>query len=71
MMPSAETVTHMLTLCDERMNQLIDEGVDEGVALDRTWDCFEQAIDHSDRHCFDQRDRIFENRLRTIAEKGI
>lgn len=70
-MPSAETVTHMLTLCDERMNELIDEGVDEGVALDRTWDCYELAFNHSGKHCFDQRDRIFENRLRTIAEKGI
>jgi len=70
-MPSDATIAHMLTLCDERLLELTGDGVDEGVALDRIFDCFEQAINHSDKRCYDQRDRIFENRLRTAERKGI
>lgn len=60
----------MLAACDERYGHLIADGVSEDVALDRIWDCYETVWLGLERHCFDKRDRLFENRLRTIREKG-
>ena len=69
-LPPAEVVHHCIRLCSDRFEQLVSTGVDEDVALDRTWDCYEKAILQSHDHCFDQRDRLFESKLRTIVEKG-
>ena len=40
------------------------------VALDRTWDAYQCALAGSSTHCFDPRDRMLENKLRTIRERG-
>jgi hypothetical protein len=70
-MPSDTTIGEMLHMCSERVSELVACGVDERVALDRTWDAYEQAINHSDKGCFDTRDRMFENRLRAVEKRGI
>lgn len=69
--PSAAATAQMLSECSAYMVGLIDQGAAEAVAVDRTWDAFSHAITSSTERCFDRRDRLFENRLRTIAEKGI
>lgn len=69
-MPSAPTVLAMLTACNEHFNQLMAGGCAEDVALDRTWDAYVCAFDQRASHCFDPRDRLFENKLRTIRERG-
>jgi hypothetical protein len=68
--PSAAATADMLRECDAYMVELVDQGAAEAVAVDRTWDAFSHAITSSTERCFDKRDRLFENRLRTIAEKG-
>jgi len=69
-MPSPDTVLAMLRACDAHFNQLISGGCVEDVALDRTWDAYSCAFAQSETHCFDPRDRLFENKLRTIRERG-
>ena len=69
-MPSPEVVARMLWACNERFKNLVDSGCAEDVALDRTWDAYVCAFDGADVHCYDQRDRLFEGKLRTIREKG-
>lgn len=68
--PSVQATASMLNACEERYKALIADGVDESIALDRVWDCYEAAYEDLDRHCFDPRDRLFENKLRTIRQKG-
>lgn len=48
----------------------MEQGVDEQVALDRTYDCYEKAIEQRKEHCFDKRDQLFELKLRTIVQRG-
>lgn len=69
-LPSRETVTEMIAACSARHEQLISDGCDEDVALDRTWDAYTCALMQSDTHCYDPRDRLFESKLRTIRKKG-
>jgi hypothetical protein len=60
----------MLEACDKHFNQLVADGCAEEVAEDRTWDAYSCAFAQSTTHCFDPRDRLFENKLRTIRERG-
>jgi len=69
-LPSRETVAEMLSACDARFIQLMADGCEEQVALDRTWDAYCCALMRTESHCFDPRDRLFESKLRTIREKG-
>lgn len=69
-MPSRSTVAAMLDACEARYKELVDAGVDEGVACDRTWDAYECAFNLGEARCFDKRDRLFESKLRTIRERG-
>ena len=69
-LPSRETVSEMLATCDARYNQLITDGCEEQVALDRVWDAYVCAFDLADVHCYDPRDRLFESKLRNIRKKG-
>ena len=69
-LPSRETVGEMLAACNDRYKQLVTDGCDEQVALDRTWDAYCCALMQSAAHCFDPRDRLFESKLRTIRKKG-
>lgn len=68
--PSASTVAEMLDCCEARYVHLLEGGVDADVACDRVFDAYDCAIAQKEMHCFDPRDRLFENRLRTIRERG-
>ncbi len=63
-----ETLTELLPICEQRFNQLTQDGCDEDVAQDRTFDAFEAALGIRPR-CYDPRDRLFENKLREAAER--
>jgi len=67
---SVETACAVMELCEARYKELLDGGCVEDVAADRVWDALNCALEKQDMHCFDPRDRLFENRLRTIAQKG-
>lgn len=69
-LPDATTITAMIRACTDHMNQLIADGCMSDVAVDRTWDVYVCALTQSTTHCFDPRDRLFENKLRTIRERG-
>lgn len=60
----------MLRACTEHMERLVADGCAEDVAVDRTWDAYCCALTQSTSHCFDPRDRLFENKIRTIRERG-
>lgn len=69
-LPSVATVTAMVRACTDHMEKLIADGCAGDVAVDRTWDAYQCALTHSATHCYDPRDRLFENKLRTIRERG-
>ncbi|MBQ6454096.1 MAG: hypothetical protein IJJ14_07045 [Coriobacteriales bacterium] len=68
--PNANVVQRCIQLCSDYFEQLMGGGVDEQVALDRTYDCYEKALEQSEEHCFDKRDQLFELKLRTIVQRG-
>lgn len=60
---------HMESMCEHRYERLVRDGCDAGVAADRTFDALECAMS-DERHAFDARDRLFENKLRTYLLRG-
>lgn len=68
-MVSDETALALSLACSDHYNRLIEGGCDKEVALDRTMDVLEVAVEYPERHCIDKRDRLFENKLRTIIER--
>lgn len=70
MIPSGEALDRMVWRCDEYWRDLLDEGCDNDVALDRTFDAMRAALGEVE-HAYDNRDRLFENELRTIAAEGM
>lgn len=58
----------MLQACERHFEQLIKQGCSEDVAADRTFDAFDGVF--ADHACFDHRDTLFQNELRTIAERN-
>lgn len=68
--PSLSTIGAMLDSCEARYKQLVESGVDADVARDRVFDAYDCAFAQKETNCFDPRDRLFENRLRTIRERG-
>ena len=67
--PSNETLAEMERLCEDRYQQLIQGGCDPDVAADRTFDALRAALGEV-QQCFDKRDRLFENKLRSVAERN-
>lgn len=67
---SVECAKALMKVCEENYKKLIDEGCGEDIACDRTFDTIECVLERENQHCFDPRDRLFENKLRTIAQKG-
>ena len=59
----------MMELCEERYQQLISGGCDSEVAADRTYDALCAAFGEVE-HAYDRRDRLFENKLRAVAERS-
>jgi xanthine/CO dehydrogenase XdhC/CoxF family maturation factor len=67
---SVDTAQSLIVVCEDRYQQLIKGGCTEDVACDRVFDTLECVLEREGQHCFDPRDRLFENKLRTIARKG-
>lgn len=67
---SLDTAQEVHRLCEQRYKVLTDGGCAEDVAADRIFDVLICALEKTDMHCFDPRDRLFENQLRTAAQKG-
>ena len=67
---SVECARQLINLCEDRYAELLDGGCIEDVAADRVWDVLECTLEKEGQHCFDPRDRLFENQLRTVAQKG-
>lgn len=67
--PSVEAVRKMLQIADRHFAALVDEGCDEDVARDRTWDAYVHAFDNAEDHCFDMRDRAAEAEMRLAIER--
>ena len=67
---SRDTARTLMDVCEGRYQQLIKDGCTEDVACDRVFDTLECVLEREGQHCFDPRDRLFENELRTIARKG-
>lgn len=61
--------SRMMELCEGRYQQLISGGCDSDVAADRTFDALRAALGEVPQ-CFDKRDRLFENKLRSVAERS-
>lgn len=66
---SVETARDLMDVCESHFQQLVYDGCSEDIACDRTYDTLVCVLD-TDQHCFDPRDRLFENNLRTIVQKG-
>lgn len=62
-------VSRMMELCEQRYQQLISGGCVEDVAADRTYDALRAAFGEVE-HAYDKRDRLFENKLRSVAERS-
>ena len=67
--PSDSTASSMLRLCSRHFDHLCDSGCDVETAADRTWDAYECAYMGTPAHCYDPRDRPFEDELRELARK--
>ena len=68
-MPSKSTLARMVEACEARYLALVEDGCDEDVAADRTFDALQSALG-AIPHPFDSRDRLFETKLRAIAAEG-
>lgn len=66
---SVTTARELTEVCEANYQRLIDEGCSEDIACDRTWDTLQCVLERENQHCFDPRDKLFENKLRTIAQK--
>ena len=67
---SVECAQSLLAVCEEHYKHLINDGCSEDVAADRTYDTLTCVLEKDNQHCFDPRDKLFENKLRTIVQKG-
>lgn len=59
----------MARLCEGRYRRLTETGCDPDVAADRTFDALRAALGEVPA-CYDGRDRLFQNELRSVAAKG-
>lgn len=67
---SVPTAKSLIAVCEDHYQRLLGEGCDEDVAADRTFDTLTCVLEKDNQHCFDPRDKLFENKLRTIVQKG-
>lgn len=68
---NAATESALLRAAESRFVHLVSSGVDEDIACDRVWDCYERAFGENDQPLADQHDKLFENQLQAIVQKGI
>lgn len=69
MPPSRAALARMVGECEGRFAALVQDGCDEDVAADRTFDALRAALGEIP-HPFDSRERLFETKLRAIAAEG-
>ncbi len=67
---NAATESALLRAAESRFVHLVSNGVDEDVARDRVWDCYERAFGENDLPLSDQRDKVFNSKLQAISKKG-
>ena len=67
--PSTSALFEMGGMCEDYYIKLIEDGCAEDVAADRTFDALKAALGEVPQ-CFDKRDRLFESKLRAVAERG-
>lgn len=67
---SISTAQSLLAVCEEQYQRLLSDGCSEDVAADRTFDTLTCVLEKENQHCFDPRDKLFENKLRTVAQRG-
>ena len=60
----------LLRAAESRFVHLVSNGVDEDVARDRVWDCYERAFGENDLPLSDKRDKVFNSKLQAISKKG-
>ena len=70
-MPSDEAVEQMADACSDHYKALLAGGCEPSIALDRVFDCFDLAATASEAHCFDERDRLLETKLRNLVERDM
>lgn len=68
-MINREALATIMDMCEERYQHLIKHGCSENVAADRTFDALQAAYGEVPS-CFDKRDRMFEAKLREVAERS-
>ncbi len=68
---TAKTQAALLECAERHYDQLIMKGVAPEVAADRVWDCYERTFGENDKPLADQHDKLFENQLQAIVQKGI
>ncbi|WP_028263911.1 hypothetical protein [Atopobium fossor] len=59
----------LLASCEMYFAFLVEQGCDEDLAADRTFDALDSAVEQK-HHVFDQRDRAFEESLAQTIERG-
>ena len=67
-MPSTRAMERGMDECCAHYRRLVEDGCDESVAADRTFDAWACAFEGA-AHCFDTRDRLFESKVRTILQE--
>lgn len=67
---SVSTAKSLIATCEDNYEKLLRDGCSEDVAADRTFDTLTCVLEKDNQHCFDPRDKLFENKLRTIVQKG-
>lgn len=67
---NAATESALLRAAESRFVHLVSNGVDEDVARDRVWDCYERAFGENDRPLSNPRDKVFNSKLQAISKKG-
>lgn len=68
---TSKTQAALLENAERYYDLLITKGVSPEVAADRVWDCYTRAFGENDKPLADPHDRLFENQLQAIVQKGI
>lgn len=69
-LPDAETINRMSDECSKYYQQLIAQGIDETLAMDRVFDCFDVAIDPNSHGLLFMDDQPLLERLNQIKKEG-
>lgn len=68
--PSMLSIALVNEECESWYQQLVDSGVDEGVAADRVWDAMRCGIGEIEGRCFDKRDYPLQQTIEGIMRNA-